>query len=56
MAGVITPDLERRFATYSTLRNRIVHDYDRVDGQELIKRAAQLPADVRALLGVLTST
>jgi uncharacterized protein YutE (UPF0331/DUF86 family) len=54
--GVIAPDLEQRFATYTTMRNRIVHDYDRVDGQEIVRRAAQLPADVRALLGVLTST
>jgi uncharacterized protein YutE (UPF0331/DUF86 family) len=43
-------------ASYADERNRIVHDYDRVDGQEIVRRATQLPADVRALLGVLTST
>lgn len=53
--GAIAPDLERRFAAYGRTRNRIVHDYDRLDPQEILDQAARLPVDTRALLQALTN-
>jgi uncharacterized protein YutE (UPF0331/DUF86 family) len=52
--GAIAPDLERRFAAFGRTRNRIVHDYDRLDEQEILDQAARLPRDVRTLLQALT--
>jgi uncharacterized protein YutE (UPF0331/DUF86 family) len=54
--GLVTPDVGRRFATYTTMRNRIVHDYDRVDAREVVDQASRLAADVRVLLAGLAST
>jgi uncharacterized protein YutE (UPF0331/DUF86 family) len=35
--GVITPELARQIAPSSGLRNRLVHEYDEIDPQEVFK-------------------
>ncbi len=53
-AGVIDVDLHRRFAhDYSGVRNRIVHDYDKLDHAAIWRTARQLAPDGRALLAAL---
>jgi uncharacterized protein YutE (UPF0331/DUF86 family) len=47
-AGVIDENIAQRFkATYVGLRNRIVHDYDRIDDAIVARSAAHLVRDAR---------
>jgi uncharacterized protein YutE (UPF0331/DUF86 family) len=47
--GVVKPELAARFvASYVGLRNRIVHDYERLDDRLVLRAARRLVADARA--------
>jgi uncharacterized protein YutE (UPF0331/DUF86 family) len=54
--GCIPADVDRRFADYTSTRNRIDHAYNHLDAQEILDQAGPLVADARALLRSWTST
>jgi uncharacterized protein YutE (UPF0331/DUF86 family) len=52
--GVLSPAVAEPFiASYVSLRNRLVHDYDRVDPRPLARSAARLVGDSRAYARVV---
>jgi uncharacterized protein YutE (UPF0331/DUF86 family) len=57
--GVITPELARQIAPSSGLRNRLVHEYDEIDPQEVFKSISlalqQYPLYVRQVNSYLIS-
>ncbi|MBD0386744.1 MAG: DUF86 domain-containing protein [Nostoc sp. C3-bin3] len=57
--GVITPELARKIAPSSGLRNRLVHEYDEIDPREVFKSISfaleQYPLYVRQVSSYLIS-
>ncbi|MBN1773618.1 MAG: DUF86 domain-containing protein [Deltaproteobacteria bacterium] len=54
--GVLTAGLSSRFvASYVGLRNRIVHDYERLDDRLVLRAARRLVADARAFAAAVGS-
>jgi uncharacterized protein YutE (UPF0331/DUF86 family) len=54
--GVISLELEQRFANYTGIRNRIVHDYNHLDAAATLAQAPRLLADARTLLRLLVGS